>query len=116
MKITDNRELNWALSQPVRATACNVSLSTIVKAIGTASLALCGLSAAAQKPVRPADTHRHTVCARVDCTTSGGHIEGDGERHPEGLDRSHRCPCGIDRRTQLHALSTGATGALEAAA
>lgn len=48
MKITYNRELNWTLSQPVRAAACNVILRAIVKAIGTASLALCGWSAAAQ--------------------------------------------------------------------
>lgn len=56
MKISFNRNLNRALNPPVRTTACNLIQSAIGKAIGTASLALCSLSAAGQnlsdQPIR----------------------------------------------------------------
>jgi tripartite-type tricarboxylate transporter receptor subunit TctC len=56
MKISFKRDLNRALNPPVRSTACNLIQCALVRALGTASLALCSLSAAGQnlsdQPIR----------------------------------------------------------------
>ena len=56
MKISFKRDLKRALNPPVRSTACNLIQCALVRALGTASLALCSLSAAGQnlsdQPIR----------------------------------------------------------------